>query len=550
MGTTHGSRAARWGRGAPIGATALALVLLGACTGDPSSSAAGTEAAGRGTGTTVPMGAASPPELSVVPVPPGQIDAAVEALPGLVETAMDTSGVPGVAVAVVHDGEVVFAEGFGVTNVETGNPVDADTAFQIASLSKSVGSTVIAAEVSDGTIAWDDEIVTDLPGFELADPYVTEHVTYADMYSHRSGLPDHIGDTLEDLGYDREEVLERLRLVPLDPFRAQNHYTNFGITAAGVAAANAAGTTWEQLSKDLLYDPLGMTATTSSYQEFLAETNRADLHVKTEDGSWAPLNTRDPDAQSPAGGVSSSVADLATWMNLVLGDGAVDGQTIIEPEVLQETLWLHSAGGAPPGTLASRPGLDALGFNTGVNSSARVTFSHSGAFEMGAATNFILVPAEHLGIVVLTNGAPQGIPEAIAQQFMDLALVGSLTQDWQPLYEQVFAKTLANPATLTEPQPTDPAPALADEAYVGSYANDYYGAAAVVGGPSGLALQIGPDRTEYPLTHWDGNQFTWVAPGENSPGPSLVTFTPSGSTMSMQILALDAVEPLGVFTRS
>lgn len=542
------TRRGRTWRGAAVLA-ASGLVLVTACTGDPTTSATPAAVAdGSGDPAT---GNPPPPVFSAVDVPPGQIDAAVEQLPGLVETAMTETGVPGVAVAVVHEGEVVFAEGFGVRSVETGDAVDADTAFQIASLSKSVGATVISRSVGEGAIAWDDPIVEHLPGFELADPYVTERVSYADMYSHRSGLPAHIGDTLEDLGYDRAEVLERLRYVPLDPFRAQNLYTNFGITAAGQAAANAEGVTWEQLSAANLYTPLGMVNTTSSYQEFLAGDNRADLHVE-QDGEWQNLNTRDPDAQSPAGGVSSSAADLARWMNLILAGGMHDGEQLVDAATLSEMLSPHSPG-SPPRTLDSRPGIDLLGFNSGVSSSARVTFSHSGAFAMGAGTNFQMVPAEQLGIVVLTNGSPIGVAEAISSQFLDLALVGSLTQDWLTAYQAVLTPLLTNPASLAdEPAPADPADPLADEDYVGTFANDYYGAAEVAEGAGGLVVRIGPDRTEYPLTHWDGNEFTWVAPGENSPGPSLVTFTPvpGGTGMTMEIVCLNEVEPLGVFTRA
>ena len=528
-----------------------ALVLAGACTGDPTTSAAPEPSSA--TGAVIPAGGNPPPPVfSAVTVPPGQIDAAIEQIPGFVETAMQETGVPGVAVAVVHDGEIVFAEGFGVRNVDAGDTIDADTAFQIASLSKSVGATVITREVGEGTIAWDDPIVDELPGFELADPYVTERVSYADLYSHRSGLPPHIGDTLEDLGYDRAEVLERLRYAPLEPFRAQNLYTNFGITAAGQAAANAAGVTWEELSAQNLYEPLGMANTTSSYQEFLARDNRADLHVQQE-GEWQNLNTRDPDAQSPAGGVSSSVNDLARWMDLILADGMYEGEQFIDAAALSEMLTPHSPSGAPPRTLASRPGTDLLGFNSGVTSTARVQFSHSGAFAMGAGTNFQMVPAEKLGIVVLTNGSPIGVAEAIGSQFMDLALVGSLTQDWLTAYQSVLTPLLKNDASLEDvPAPTDPAPPLADDAYAGTYANDYYGPVEVAAGSGGLVLRIGPDLTEYPLTPRDGNQFTWVAPGENSPGPSLVVFTPAlgGTGPTMEIVCLNEVEPLGIFTRA
>jgi CubicO group peptidase (beta-lactamase class C family) len=86
-------------------------------------------------------------------------------------------------------------------------------------------------------------------------------VNVGDMYSHRSGLPDFAGDLLEDLGYDRHDVLERLRQLPLAPFRISYAYTNFGLTAAAESVAVAAGKSWEDLSDEVLYQPLGMTST-------------------------------------------------------------------------------------------------------------------------------------------------------------------------------------------------------------------------------------------------------------------------------------------------
>src|SRR4030095_10744897 len=118
---------------------------------------------------------------------------------------------------------------------------------------------------------------------------------------------DHVGDELEDMGYSREEVLHRLRYVrgTADHFRSRYAYTNFGFTAAAVAAARAAGKSWEDLAAEILYRPLGMKATSSRFADYAAAKNRAVLHPRVE-GKWVAKYVRDPDAQSPAGGVSST----------------------------------------------------------------------------------------------------------------------------------------------------------------------------------------------------------------------------------------------------
>src|SRR5690349_2214353 len=178
-----------------------------------------------------------PPLVPAMPLPDNAVDNAVAKLDGIAEDLMKKSGIPGLAVAVVHGGKTMYAKGFGVKDVKSGDKVDADTVFQLASLSKSISSTVVAHQVGVNAIGWDTPIVSKLPWFALADPAVTTMVGIGDMFSHRSGLPDHAGDMLEDLGFDRRYVLEHLRDQPLDPFRISYAYTNFGLTSAAEAVA-------------------------------------------------------------------------------------------------------------------------------------------------------------------------------------------------------------------------------------------------------------------------------------------------------------------------
>ena len=248
------------------------------------------------------------PLVSALSLPEDAVENAVAQLDGMAEELMEKSGIPGMAVAVVHGGEAVYAKGFGVKSAEfrdeTGNQVDPDTVFQLASLSKPLGATVVAYQVGEGAISWDTPIVDQLPWFALADPTVTKMVTVGDMYSHRSGLPDHAGDLLEDLGYDRRLVLEKLRDFPLDPFRTSYAYTNFGLTAGAEAVATAANESLEDLSQRVLYQPLWMSATSSRFDDFIVRPNRAVGHIHI-DGKYRPDYVRDPQAETPAAGVSS-----------------------------------------------------------------------------------------------------------------------------------------------------------------------------------------------------------------------------------------------------
>ena len=174
-----------------------------------------------------------------------QVGKAIAEIEKLAQHQVDTNVVPGLAIAVVFQDQIVYAKGFGIREGGKPGKVDADTVFQLASVSKPIGATVVAALVSEGKISWDSKISALDPTFAMYDPWVTREITIRDLYAHRSGLPEHAGDLLEDVGYDRAQVLYRLRFQkPDSSFRAHYAYTNFGMTAAAVAAAKAAFPSW------------------------------------------------------------------------------------------------------------------------------------------------------------------------------------------------------------------------------------------------------------------------------------------------------------------
>lgn len=497
-----------------------------------------------------------PSEVSGLQIPAGRVNEAVARLDGLAAELMQNSGIPGLAVAVVHGGKTLYAKGFGIRDVRKGdvaeNQVNSDTVFQLASISKSLGATVVAHEVTDHVIGWDTPIVSMLPWFAFADPYVTDHATIADLYSHRSGLPDHAGDRLEDLGYGREQVLARLKYLPLAPFRISYAYNNFGVTAAAQAVATAAGRSWEELSSEVLYRPLGMASTSSTFADFAARPNHAVNHVKVTDHSdhYEARYQRQPDPQSPAGGASSSVNDMARWLAMLLANGVYDGKRIASPEAM---LPINTAQviSLPAATPQARAGFYGHGFNVSVTSAGRTEYSHSGAFELGAATNFAVLPSADVGIVVLTNAAPVGIPETLAAEFLDLVQYGAIREDWAGLYRQGFAPMLRPEGALVgQPPPAQPTAARPLNAYVGEYANTYWGPATVAEHDGHLQLSLGPRNVTFDLTHWDGDTFTFPVSGpilgENAPPGTISKATFSANTVTCEYYNADG---LGTFTR-
>src|SRR6266511_1779755 len=285
--------------------------------------------------------------------------------------------------------------------------------------------------------------------------------------------------------------------------------------------------------------------------DFVAQSNKALGHVLV-DGKWVPKFKRDPDAQSPAGGVSSSVNDVAKWIRLQLTNGKFEGKQIVDEKALAETHHPQMLTGFNPFT--GLPSFYGLGWNVSYDDQGRLRLNHSGAFALGAATYVNLVPAEQLGIVVLTNAYPIGIAEALGTTFVDTALYGKPTQDWLAIFKQAFSNPAAVGTVLgfdySKP-PASPASALRNSAYIGRYTNDFLGDISIIEKNGGLAIVEGPKNKTFTLRHYDRDTFTYETEGENAVGRSGITFTvgPDGKATQIVVENLN-VRGEGVFKRT
>lgn len=489
---------------------------------------------------------------SAEPVAEDRLAAALVALDAMAAKSIADGAVPGLAIAVVHDDKVAFLKGHGLREAGRPETVGVDTVFQLASFSKPISSTVVAAMVGKDLVDWDSRIAELAPDYRLRDAYPSQQVTVRDLFSHRSGLPGSAGNDLEDIGYDRETVMHRLALVPpSSSFRAGYAYSNAGITMGALAAARPSGLDWETAAEEFVFKPLGMSSTSYRYSDFEARADAARLHVRVGD-AWTALVKRDADAQAPAGGASSSARDLAQWMRLELGRGVHDGAPLIPPEAIAETHEPVMARGPDP--IHGNPTFYGLGW--AIEYTPRgVKWGHAGAFSNGARTLVSLYPDSGLGIVVLANAFPTGAPEGLADSFFDLVFEGEVARDyftpWDALYASLFEPAIAE-AKRTFAAPPEPAsPARPDAAYVGTYAGAYAGTATLTAEAGALTLAVGPEgRTRYPLTHFDRDIFLNYPSPEMPEMPGVVRFTlgPDGTAVSITIDSLDA-NGLGTLTR-
>ena len=418
--------------------------------------------------------------------------------------------------------------------------------FQLASLSKPLGATVVAHQVGVNAISWDTPIVDKLPWFALSDPAVTKMVTVGDMYSHRSGLPDHAGDLLEDLGYDRRYVLDHLRALPLDPFRISYAYTNFGLTAGAEAVAVAAGRSWEDLSQDVLYEPLGMTSTSSRFDEYVARPDRAVGHIHV-DGELPPGLRPRPATR----GARGRRQQLGQRHDALADDDA--GQRKLRrasrssiPRRCCPRSPRRSCR-VPPASPRCDRASTGYGFNVGTTSAARMQLSHSGAFELGVGHQ-LRHPAvgrrrhrradQRHARPAFRRRSRRSSPTSSSSARSARTGSSCTTPPSWPW----SSRSARSSASSRPPTPRPPAPL---SSYVGTYANDFWGPARVTEKDGGLKLALGP-KLVVPLKHWDGNVFTFSFVTENSPPGSISKATFDGDKLTLEYYDDGQT---GIFTR-
>ena len=318
-----------------------------------------------------------------------------------------------------------------------------------------------------------------------------------------------------------------------------------GISSGAVAAAKAAGQSWPDVAKQKIYSPLGMSSTSSTYADFLTRSNRASLHVPPNgmaNGTWILGPKRNADAQAPAAGVSSSANDLAQWLRMELANGTYNGKPVVQAEALLEARTPQVVRGTNPAT--GYPGFYGLGWNWDIDSAGYIVLSHAGAFSQGARTYVHMLPEENIGMIVLSNAFPTGLPEGIAYTFFDYLHYNRSTEDWLQIWDNAYNALTAGYTQAEAPYvqaPSMPAPALNLSAYEGTYNNDYVGNVSVTASGQSLNLGVGPvgNVTMIPLTHWDRDLFLSYPTPELPTIPNSVMFSIGSDGRASQVV-LDA----------
>jgi CubicO group peptidase (beta-lactamase class C family) len=425
----------------------------------------------------------------------------------IVTKAMADSQVPGMSVAIVRDGKVIYAKGFGYRDVEKKLPVTTDTLFAIGSVSKSFTSLIFGTLNDEGKVDWDKPVRTYLPTFQIDDPIATDHATPRDLLSHRTGLARY--DLIwYSSNFNREDLVSRLKYLKSDrEFRSGYEYNNLMITTVGYLEGRVANSSWEDLVRSRIFEPLGMQRSNFSVDDSQKSPDFAQPYsLKKEVVTKVPF--KNVDAIGPAGSINSSINDMSRYLIFQLGDGTYNGKRIVSQKNLK---LVHTGQTAMTGLpeFFTQNGLGPMTYAMGwVDTTYRGHHMvwHNGGID-GFYSLLTMLPEDKIGVVVLSNLIGNRALEPVAYSAFD-RLLGLSLDPWLDRYKALEDKAKKAEAegkktkVSTAKTGTQRSHPLAD--FAGEYSNPGLGTVKIA--QNGQELTIAFNQLEpYPFmpVHYD-----------------------------------------------
>jgi CubicO group peptidase (beta-lactamase class C family) len=497
--------------------------------------------------------------VSVAPAtaaPPAGLDQRIEQL-------RRASGLPGLAIAIVEDGQTTLARGYGVRKAGGRDPVDADTIFMTGSTGKAVTTAALATLVDAGKLGWDDKVVDHLPGFQMYDPWVTREMTIRDLLVHRSGLGLGAGDLLfvPRSNRTRADTVRALRFIkPATSFRSGYAYDNILYTVAGAVIDAVSGQSYESYVRDHVFKPAGLLTATSDEPTRLATANRAFPHGRNSSSvrGLGPLQVLDETdqlgaASTPAGLLAMSANDLAKWISIQLARGRTPEGRRLFSEAASAEMWnpqtIEPNPSAPPGFEATRPMFKAyaLGWEVADYGGAKI-ISHSGGV-FGFITMVVLIPDRNIGFAITMNAEEGHVRRGLTYELMDHYL-GRPRIDWVARFQKLRDAQLAEAKAAVEAKTAAPArigPSLPLGRYVGQFSDPWYGRITIARAPRGLAIDFNETpRMQGPLVHYQYDTFIARFTDRNIE-PAYVTFS-LGADGTVERISMKPVSPTADFS--
>ncbi len=397
----------------------------------------------------------------------------------IVQKGLKGLNVPGVAVAVIVEDEVILAKGYGYRNIEKEKPMTADTLLAIGSSSKAFTTFAMGSLADQGKLDWEEPVRTYIPWFRLYDPFASEHLTPRDLVTHRAGRPRHDLVWYNNSESSRKELVQKLDyLKPTADLRTRFQYNNLMFLTAGYLVEVLTGKTWENAVRALVLDPLGMKRTNFSVNDSQKDPDHA-LPYRESKGKIERIPFRNITTMGPAGAINSSVSEMARWVIVHLNHGKNKGEQILNPQTVQDMHLAHMPTGNTPVLAEVTPSSYGMGwFVDNYRGHSRV---HHGGNIDGFSALISFFPKDGIGFVVLANKNGTSLPELLVRHAADLIL--GYEKNWltEAIKQKEKGKEMDKEArekkSTRQVKGTNPAHSLSD--YEGLYMHPGYGSLSV-----------------------------------------------------------------------
>jgi CubicO group peptidase (beta-lactamase class C family) len=419
-----------------------------------------------------------------------------------IREAMAEWKIPGLAIAVVKDGEVILSKGYGYRDADEELPVTPRTLFAIGSITKSFTVTLLGMIEDEGKVDWDEPVRSYLPDFELSDEVATEYMTPRDLVTHRSGLPRHdvlwYGSPLT-----RRELYERLRHIePNREFREVFQYQNLMYMTAGYLAGQIAGRNWEALVAERIFEPLDMSRSNFSVEDSQKDDDFAYPHTEIDD-VLKQIDFRNIDEIGPAGSINSSVEEMIRYVQLHMNKGKLGEEQLLSSNNAEQ---MQMPQMAMRGTIQyDELGHTSYGMGFFVTSYRGRKLVHHGGGIDGFISLLSFMPSENVGMIVLTNKSGNNpVPTIVTRGVYDRVLELDPV-DWVGRTKEQQAEGEDSEQEGEEESGQVEGTSLSHdlEAYVGNYSHPAYGVVNIEANGDGLAATFNDMAVQLKHFHYD-----------------------------------------------
>jgi CubicO group peptidase (beta-lactamase class C family) len=484
---------------------------------------------------------------------------AIPAVQDDIDAFMKAFDIPGIALAIVRPGAPPLTYAYGLRSLGSPAPLDTDTLFAIASITKGFTAAAIAILVDEGKLGWNEPVVRYMPDFAMADADVTRMMTVLDLLLHRSGLGLGEGDLLQfpHTDFSREQYLVALRHLPLATgFRSEFAYDNMLFVIAGLLIQRVSGLSWEDFITQRLLRPLGMRSSVAAITR-VQTSNIAGRHGRLGPpvrgiGNLELVGADESPSSAPAGGIHASAKDIVHWLDVQLARGVLPDGRRLWSKAQSDVMWnpriIVQSNNEPnadtpvgPITQAVAPGWSVSDFR------GHRMLGHGGGLA-GQSCSLQLLPGQGIGLALFSNTEDYKVIQRLALALLD-RLIGAPPFDWlgttKVRIERDNREALATLGSKLTQRPPG-GPTLPLDRYAGTYRDAWYGDIIVEKRAGGLHINFTHTSVyKSVLQPWGPDTFRTQF-GRDIREDALITFViEEGRAIGMRLKALS---PLADFS--